>query len=191
MHTTPIILLLVIASCSFFACDGPPMMPKEKPTSEKPVIQIDTIFLGYVFGMTEEEFRLHTKALLKQGDVYGKNGMVTYDFEMDNDIVFQGVYSPDYTNEKLSGISIAVTSNHSLVSSPTLVSMRLAVIYMDKYGKMTKSPGTIDSDCDNYEWEVGNLSVRIFCGFNDVRIIYTNKDVEEKEDKKADTIKDI
>jgi hypothetical protein len=171
-------LAFALISCETGTVDisSTPTTPASKKDTYETDI-IDTIFLGYRFGMSEKQFRTHTKELLKEGMIYQdkKTNLITYDMVDDSRTVFPTVYSPSYFREGMSTLSLSVKCRSSYMNSPVIVTSSIALMLMDKYrSPSSETKSAICEDSKNYEWLKGNLHVDLICGFDDARIIYSD-----------------
>lgn len=158
------------------------------------------IFLGFEFGMSEDEFWKKAKSLADEGKVYNHEGMATYDLTVDKNFTYRSTFSPEFYNDSLYILGVSVKPNVEYWQ-PKTISLQLILMYMDKYGgpDYTQQMQLIE-DCEEYHWVDGNRHIEILCGVSDARIFYKDESIaikkareEEKksEGKKAESLSDI
>ena len=178
-----IILLLFLGQ---FACDKPfRNSPETIEVAERDTVKVDTIFLNYWFGMSEAQFKAHTKELKKQKVIYNDRltNLLTYDLTDDGGMTHQTVYSPEYFEGELSSLKLSVKSRSELFDSPAFLTSTMAILIMRKYGRIKEeTESVIDRNCSYFLWEVGNLDVELFCGLDDARLTYTDSRYTAKQD---------
>jgi len=153
-------------------------------------IRNDTIFLGFAFGMTENDFSKKLRELLKEEKLYkdkSNRNFLTYDMTVDQYYTFKCTFSPEYFNEKLHVLGVSVNSKDQLSSIKTMT-LQLFMFFMNKYGLPTvEQEMQLVEDCKEYIWIQGNRKIKIMCGLTDSRIYYedlsANKDMEQIEKK--------
>jgi|GEM_PF-7014934 hypothetical protein len=178
MRLVILCLAFALISCETGNADisSIPTTPASKIDTDEANI-IDTIFLGYRFGMSENQFRAHTKNLLKEGVLYqdDKTNLLTYDMVDDSRTVFPTVYSPGYFRGGMSTLSLSVKCRSSYMNNPVIVTSSIGLMLMEKYrSPSTETKSAICEGSKNYEWLKGNLHVDLICGFDDARIIYSD-----------------
>ncbi len=91
---------------------------------------IDEIFLGYKFGMTQDQVLEHTSELLKQGKLIKDYGDTEY-FEIDSKLgtKYKGKVYPAYFDSKLVSIQLIFED-----PNPILLFGELSDLYESKYG---------------------------------------------------------
>jgi len=139
-------------------------------------IRNDTIFVGYVFGMSKREFAQKTKDLQKEGKLFvNESNTLAYKMTIaENDFGkdLEATYSPEFYNEKLFELGVSVKSTK--YSTPELTQLQLVNLFTGKYGSYDHKEKSVLDDYDNYIWIDGNRHIKIAAGFNDARIFYTD-----------------
>jgi len=140
---------------------------------------IDTVFLGYRFGMTQSEVLAHTKNLVEQGklktDYSGK-----YYFEIDSKLgtKYKGNVFAEYFENKL--ISIGVIFNDE--PNPILVFSDLADLYESKYGTYDYMDNpSKEFSIYNKIWIRNNLKIKIRSGISDALVDYIDLRYEKQK----------
>jgi len=165
-------------------------------------IRNDTIFLGYWFGMTENQFISWTKKLIKEKKLYQNDRrQVAYKMTLDDNnflATAQAVFSPEYFDGRLYKLNISIDPiDHSV---PELTQLQLVRVYKNRYGFCDHIKNSIFDDSNDYIWIDGNRQIEITKGISDARIFYTDlaaeralnerKEVERSEELK-ETISNI
>ncbi|MCH8317678.1 MAG: hypothetical protein IIA88_04170 [Bacteroidetes bacterium] len=148
-------------------------------------IRKDTIFLGFAFGMTENDFNKKLRELLKEEKIYkdkSNRNFLTYDLTVDQYNTFKCTFSPEYFDGKLFELGVSVNSKDQF-SSVKNVTLQLFMFFMNKYGLPTvEQEMQLIEDCKEYIWINGNRKIKIMCGLSDSRIYYEDLSVtKEKE----------
>lgn len=143
-------------------------------------IRHDTIFLGYRFGMTENDFIAWTRELVKDEKLYQNDSrQLAYKMTFDENNFLasaEAVFSPDYFEGKLYKLSISVESTEHSV--PELTQLQLVGIFTDKYGFYDHTEKSLLDDSKDYIWIHGNRQIEIIKGISDARIFYTDLHAE-------------
>lgn len=190
MRKITIILLtaIIFSNCENFKRNREKnKLDKYKRTELNKNIRNDTIFLNLVFGMTQVEVRNHLDNLEKEKKLQiNRNGNYYYTFNFgENEILKFGkaIFKPEYYDNKLYKLSIGVDSDN-IISSPELMKLQLAGLYMKKYGFNYFKIKSSITDKDSFIWIDGNREIKIVEAiYEDARIFYTDLIMEKKAEK--------
>lgn len=178
------IMLLILNSCEKIERKNEEKkLIEHRETELSKNIRKDTIFLDFVFGMSENEFEKHLRKLIGQEKLKIDDlGYYYYTFNFgENEIPKSGkaTFSPEYFENKLFKLSISVSSDE-LISSPLLTQLKLVSIYSDKYGFNYFREKSAITEEDNFIWIEGNREIELVAGISDARIFYTDLIAEKK-----------
>lgn len=192
------ILLLTIL---FFSCKEPSVYEKQVSAEEKALKsneKIDTIFLGFRFGMTPKDFDIHLSNLLKDTKV-AADGNGVYYLMKGISKEYRCYIKPEYFENKL--FQLRVYAKPETNVSLCVDEMSLNIIRKYQVGELLREPSNGLTDCESSILYKGNLKVHVFCNIHGEAIIeYTDiktykvfesqKDSLE-EDRKNQGIKDF
>jgi len=156
---------------------------KDKKIKES---RIDTIFLDYRFGMSESEFKNHTKKLIIENKL-DNNGK--YDFKFD--IPSTTSLVPEFHNDKLYSLQLILHhKDNSGFSSPELLFYPTVSFFLKKYHLVDVFEG------NSYEYTKSNLKITILNNIYAPYVEYLDNTTDsiiktEKETQKEQLIKDI
>ena len=192
MKKTLLILFLIgtLISCQNFQKETQQqLMYKHIELELASGVRNDTIFLGFWFGMTENEFLSHLKKLKRENKL-NLNALNNYEYEFDfgeNSIPSKGraTFGVDYFNNKLFKFTIFVTSD-DLISNAELIQLKLVNIYGSKYGHSYYKQKSILDDSDTYIWIDGNRKITLLVGIDEARIFYIDLIAEKAKEKQDD-----
>ena len=191
-----IFLLLTVSCISLLSCNSGENKrdseQKEKAEQEKRLSDleqhglatkkiIDTVLLGYRFGMTENQVLKHTSELAEQGKLK-KDYADKYYFEIDSKVgtKYQGNIFAEYLDGKL--ISIGLLFNDP---NPILVFAQLADLYESKYGEFDYMDKPLeDLPVYNKIWVRNNLKIVIRSGISDTYVNYIDLRFEKQKIRK-------
>lgn len=148
-------------------------------------VRHDTIFLGYWFGMTKEQFMSKTKNMLENKKLYrNKDGVIEYEMTLDGNLIKKGkaLFEPKYYQNRLYELTVGVQELNSN-RGESAVQLELFMMLMTKYGAPDYSPEGYITGSTNYFWISGNRQIKLAQGFYDARIFYTDVVVEEAAEK--------
>lgn len=184
------LLIAISLLASFYSCNEETksswQIIEEKEDSElaKGIIN-DTIFLGFYFGMTEEQVQDKFKELVKNGKIsVNDKNEYQYDFSFDYPKKANANFIIEYFNGKLYQMRLKVSSEELMNSQTSLLFLRLKSLFRDKYGietiktepLLSKEKGIFD-----YYWINGNRKIRIYDYlFSEVVIEYSNIKAERE-----------
>lgn len=156
-------------------------------------IRNDTIFLGFYFGMTEEQVNEKFKELIRKGKVYvNAENQYQYDFTFVIIKKATSSFSFAYQSDKLYKMTLSVESKDEYIKDSKALQLQLRNLYSKKYGydciKLKPIVSNKEDEFD-YMWVQGNRQIEIYEGIGDARIIYTDMKAEI-ESKKIEKDKD-
>jgi len=169
---------------------------EEKENSElaKGIIN-DTIFLGFYFGMSEEQVQDKFKELVKYGKISVNDiNEYQYDFSFDYPKKATANFNIEYFNGKLYQMRLKVSSDELMNSQTSLLFIRRKSLFRHKSGietiktepLLSKEKGIFD-----YYWINGNRKIRISDYlFSEVVIEYSNIQAEREFKKKEEKTKE-
>jgi hypothetical protein len=144
---------------------------------------IDTVFLGFRFGMSENEFLTHCESLAKQGKIKLTEGVYTYPLE-DALEKFDVAFGAEYHEDKMYKLTLQARPAQSVV-----LAQLTFVPFARKYrGIEVVAPKDQITPCDSYSYYKGNLEISIYCTIYDVvNMVYTDNRIAGKvEDAKEE-----
>lgn len=151
-------------------------------------IKNDTLFLGYTFGMTKDQFDKRTRELYKKGTLYlNDEKYYAYEMNLDKGVLgkAEAIYTPTFFENKLYKLTVYVKGKGNLASctSPALIQIMLVTLYAQKYGYgFIKEKGALKNE-DNYVLIQGNREIKIIVAIDDARVFYTDLPVEKEYEK--------
>jgi hypothetical protein len=177
------LLALAVLSCdNKFKYDE---KQKARETAESSGKIIDTIFLDYRFGMTEEELNEHTKTLRKQGKLDAE-----YQYTLKGHLEeYKCTIHPKFFDGKLYELLIATKP----AGSTELAELKMVSIVQEKYREsFVKEDKLGVTDCERYNFFIGNLTVNIMCSiYGDVYLTYSDNRISTKAFMQEDSLKKL
>ncbi len=143
----------------------------------------DTIFLGFTFGMSEQEYRYKQSLLLGTQIIYfNPESHLAYTMTLPDEAIpndTEAIFIPDFFEQKLYKLNVYVKSKTINVSStPVLKQAQLARLYQRKYGEVIIfKEGTEDM---RFVFVKGSMQVEILAGFDYAEVIYTDLIADKK-----------
>lgn len=156
--TVFILLVLFFASCSK---PNRWQIIHEKENSELATgVKNDTIFLGFVFGMSRSEVNSRLEKLAKS-DKLTRNQITgyTYTFHFDLPESAEAMIRPYFFNDSLYSFLLDVSNDKIYLAE--LVQLKLANMFIHKYGSGIIVPSMLDEKKNDYIWINGNRRIEV------------------------------
>ncbi len=167
------ILLLTIV---FVSCQEPSVYEKQVSAEEQALKsneKIDTIFLGFRFGMTPKEFDMHLFNLAKEKKVASDENGFYYLMKGLSSNEYRCYIKSEYHDDRLYQLRVFAKPETSV--SLCVNEMALNIIRKYQLGELLKEPNNGLTDCEGRILYKGNLKVHVFCNIHDEAIVeYTD-----------------
>lgn len=199
------ILLIFFIISALYSCDTINTKSRWQIISEKEKIEKatglrnDTIFLGFVFGMSETEVTQKFQQLKTERKINTDNNNYEYKFSFQYPSESVATFQTEYFNDSLFRFSLVI--EEEMQSTAELVQLNLVNMFLEKYGIPIKTESIFNEKEFDYIWIQGNRKIEIHYPFvGKVVVNYVDhimadrkKAVEKEIEKKTklQTINDI
>jgi hypothetical protein len=150
----------------------------------------DTIFLGLMFGMSENQYINYFKELNRSGKIYtNKKNEYEYKFNFGAESIPRegfATFHGEFFNDQLYKLYVSVEPGEYGYNAQ-LCQHALVDIYKSKYDDMIIETPIFDDKRPEYIWIDGNRKIEIIAVVTEARIIYTDL-ISEQEKAIQDSI---
>jgi hypothetical protein len=193
----PLLILITL----MFACDLSSKKVSQTRVSAKDTVTIDTIFLGFRFGMTLKEFTRHHDKLIKQKTITKQDGRSFFPMTLDKVTAESSmskayILNPDFNNDSLYKLRLRVEADQPIFTTPELIKGYLKLTLMESYkgtGYKTEDKKSTFSKRDDYAMRVGaNLEISVVQASDHVLLSYLDINVNDliKREKKNNALEE-
>ncbi|MFB9842997.1 hypothetical protein [Mucilaginibacter ginsenosidivorans] len=147
----------------------------------------DTVFLGFIFGMTRKDVNSHVNLLIKEKKLFINEDDQRYEYRLSLGLIKANAsIAPDYKDNKLYKLTLIITPTDDIITED-LVYQQTALLYMKKYTSFDffKEPDLINTNNPQYHWIKNNLHIYQHKTIEGTIVSYINMPVEQALDQKG------
>ncbi|HVS93980.1 MAG TPA: hypothetical protein VHE59_18220 [Mucilaginibacter sp.] len=147
---------------------------------------IDTVFLGFTFGMTKQQTIGHFNQLVKAKKLFYNDKDQRYEYSMALGVTRANAsIAPDFMGGKLYKLTLAIAPVDDMTTDD-MVYQQVAIMYMKKYQNFTlfRQSDLLNPDEKEYHWIKNNLHIFQHKTVDGNIVSYINTPVEQSSEKK-------
>ncbi|HZK97526.1 MAG TPA: hypothetical protein VFC67_25215 [Prolixibacteraceae bacterium] len=186
-------LLLIGIMVFAIGCTSPPKnrwdLIKEKRNTElKKGIRKDTIFLGFILGMSQKQVNDRFQQLLSENKIIiNSNNAYEYNIPIDYPKNTKSTFSDKYLNDSLFSFTLNIEGDSK--SAAELIQVSMAGLYQKKYSNPLMVPSILNEKDEDYIFITGNQQIEIDCPLSTTAFVeYFDYQMKERKSAMDDAV---